>query len=347
MSKVTLKEIAEKARTSKAAVSLVLNSKQYHRVSAATRDKIERVARELNYRPNFQAQSLALGKTNNIALTLNSMTPFYQEYTRILTGLCEKAGYNVFAFETYSDPDREAKVLKMINQGMFDGCICLEYNQTNRTVYDSSQHQVPTIFRGWNMLESYPEHMLKINYSRSIERLFAHLAEQGWSKLGIITDSSPKDSKSSDPVRQGIYTEMLDKYKLRIEDNDWIMVQSDCPDYMSYVHKRCVEVLSADPDVDALIVQSASEVPAVYKAVSDCGREIGGDIAISTFDRVPILNYMVPEVTHIYEPVDLIAKMLMDEVVNIIDKDKCQDRLSSIEITTELAIMPSTIKKIK
>ena len=345
MGKVTLKQVAERAMTSKAAVSLVLNSKQYHRVSATTRETIERVARELNYRPNFQAQSLALGKTNNIAVTLNSMTPFYQEYARILTGLFEASGFNIFAFETYSDPAREAKVLKIINQGMFDGCICLEYNQTNRKVYDSPRHQVPTIFRGWNVLDNYPPHMLKINYLSSIERLFAHLVDEGWSRLCIITDSQSRDNKAGDPVRKNIYTEMLEKYDLRINDKNWIMVPSDCPDYMSYVHKRCVEVLSADKSVDALIVQSASEVPAVYKAANDCGRTIGKDIAISTFDRVPILNYMVPEVTHIYEPVEKIAEMLTNEVVGIINEKSPVDKLSACEIATELAIMPSTRRK--
>jgi len=43
----TLRDIAARVGTSEATVSLVLNGRQYHRVSKAMRERIERVAREL------------------------------------------------------------------------------------------------------------------------------------------------------------------------------------------------------------------------------------------------------------------------------------------------------------
>ncbi len=345
MAKVTLKQIAEKANTSKVAVSLVLNSKQYHRVSKETRARIEQVARELNYRPNLQAQSLALGRTNNIAVTVHSMTPFYQEYIRRLNKYFDEMGLIIFPFETYSDPQREDKVLKIINQGMFDGCICLEYNNGNRALYDSPVFQVPTICRGWNMLDSYPNNMLRINYRSSIDKLFAHLEAEGWRNLSIVADSMSKDESSPDPVRSSIYLDLLGKYNITSSDETWIKIPTATPDYMNYVFEKTIETISKYPDIDAMIVQNASEVPAVYKALRQCGKNIGQDIAVATFDRVPVLNYLEPAVTHIFEPADQIAEKLASGLQRLLKNNKEDVFDGSHEIATELAVMPSTLKR--
>ncbi len=79
--RVTLKQVAERAQTTPATVSLVLNSKQYHRVSEETRKRIQQIAQEMNYLPNLRAQALAKGKTKNIGVLVNALSnPFYNQY---------------------------------------------------------------------------------------------------------------------------------------------------------------------------------------------------------------------------------------------------------------------------
>jgi len=57
----TLAQIATLANTHMSTVSLVLNGRQLHRVSPETRERIEKIAAELDYRPNRHAQGLAHG----------------------------------------------------------------------------------------------------------------------------------------------------------------------------------------------------------------------------------------------------------------------------------------------
>ena len=191
MSCITLKQVAELTGKSEATVSLVLNSKQFHRVSPKTRREIEAVAERLGYTPNLQAQALVRGKTRSIAITAVGMTPFYNEYIRRLTHLFEKQNYNVFAFETMLNPEREKQVVNWVSQGLFDGCICLEYNYSNRSFYDTLvKNGMPHVFRGWNALEFYPEHMIRVDYRSAISELFAHLETQGYRRLSVIIDGS-------------------------------------------------------------------------------------------------------------------------------------------------------------
>jgi len=344
---ITLKQVAELAGKSEATVSLVLNSKQYHRVSEETRQTIQRVASELGYVANMQAQALVKGKTRSIAITAGGMTPFYNEYIRSLTHLLEKKGYNVFAFETMLKPEREQEVVNWVRQGLFDGCICLEYNYYTRSFYESIiRAEIPHVFRGWNVLERYPAHMIRVDYRGAIKELFKHLAQQGWKRLGIIIDGSSYDEEAAAiSVRRSLYFEAAHDSDLKIDSDGWIAVPFDQERHMRYVYEKSRELLCSRPNIDAMIVQSSSDIPAVYKAAADSGREIGRTLAVATFDLIPLVDYMVPTVSCIMEPYDEIAALISDNILCQLgeQQDESADHPSPIE--AKLVIKESTVRK--
>ena len=57
MKKITINDVAQKAGVSKTTVSRFLNN-NYNNMSDHTKKRIEDVIKELNYRPNKQAQAL-------------------------------------------------------------------------------------------------------------------------------------------------------------------------------------------------------------------------------------------------------------------------------------------------
>lgn len=72
---MTIKQVAEKAGVSVASVSNVING-NYHKVSAETRRKIERIIQETGYTPNAMARSLATQESRIISLVI----PYIGEY---------------------------------------------------------------------------------------------------------------------------------------------------------------------------------------------------------------------------------------------------------------------------
>lgn len=317
MSSVTLKQVAELSGKSEATVSLVLNSRQFHRVSSKTRLLVQKIADELGYVPNLQAQALVKGRTRSIAVTANGMTPFYNEYIRAITHRLEAGGYNVFAFETMLNPRREEQVVNWLRQGLFDGCICLEYNYYNREFYEPVVRAgIPHVFRGWNALENYPGHMIRVDYRNAICELFLHLASENWTRLGIITDaSSYSEEATAISVRRSLYYEAAHDSGLKIDPNGWIAVPFDVEQHLGYVYDHCFALLRGRPDIDGLIVQSSSDVPAVYKAAVDAGRRIGFDLAVATFDRIPLIDFMQPPVTCIGEPFEEISRIVVEDLL--------------------------------
>src|SRR5690242_7832884 len=65
---VTMQDIAKKAGVTKATVSMVINNDK--RITEATRQKVLKIVKELNYYPNESARKLAKGKTETLAFIL-------------------------------------------------------------------------------------------------------------------------------------------------------------------------------------------------------------------------------------------------------------------------------------
>ncbi|HVL39922.1 MAG TPA: LacI family DNA-binding transcriptional regulator [Fimbriimonadaceae bacterium] len=108
---VTLRDVADKANVSAYTVSVVLNgAKSNTRVSDATRERIQKAAVEMGYRPNALARALKRRSTNILGLYfgyghLEPHDPFHAE---VLTGLqrgceaCKKDLMIHYSFHRYS-----------------------------------------------------------------------------------------------------------------------------------------------------------------------------------------------------------------------------------------------------
>jgi len=312
----TLKKIAEIAQTSQATVSMVLNGKQYHRVSSETRERIQSIAQMLNYQPNLRAQALARGKTGNIAVIVNELqNPFYSQYLAVLKEMLEPAGYTPFPFETHMCYEAEAKILSRLEQGYFDGSICLELNHVNYDILKKGQ-RLPLACRGWEGAVAASPGTIMVNYQDAIRELFVHLAGRGCRKMAVtITSRDNQDSSEINRMRlrRGMYTELCEHLPLKI--TPWIPVPFDVHDTLDLVYEKTLKALQDDPEIDSILVHSGRDVVAVYKAVAAVGRRVGKDVAVATFDRLSFNSYLDPEVTYIEEPVHEIAQALVDELM--------------------------------
>lgn len=81
---VTSAQVAKVAGVSRATVSFVLNDVAGQTISAATRENVLRVARELGYRPNANARSLRTGRGSTVLFPLPAL-----QHTHVVTRLVD------------------------------------------------------------------------------------------------------------------------------------------------------------------------------------------------------------------------------------------------------------------
>ena len=89
---ITMKDLARELKVSVATVSRGL--RHTHDVSEKTRDRIIAKAKELNFRPNFNAMGLVNNKSHNIAVILPTITNYY--FSTVISGIQKVAYKNNF-----------------------------------------------------------------------------------------------------------------------------------------------------------------------------------------------------------------------------------------------------------
>ncbi|MFO7920090.1 LacI family DNA-binding transcriptional regulator [Rhodobacteraceae bacterium W635] len=118
---VTLKDVAERAGVSRSAVSRTFT--EGASVSAKTRGKVEKAARDLGYSPNALASSLTTGRTKLIGLVSNNFhNPLFLEVFDLFTRGLQDRGLRPLLVNL-SDETDPANSLRMLRQYSVDGVI--------------------------------------------------------------------------------------------------------------------------------------------------------------------------------------------------------------------------------
>ncbi|MEJ2542718.1 MAG: LacI family DNA-binding transcriptional regulator [Calditrichaceae bacterium] len=123
MKKVTIEDVAKRAEVSKGTVSAVINSKRS--VKAETRDHIQKVMRDLNFRPKGIARNLKNGaQDKSIGIIVKDIN--YPFYTTIISGVREYAnnlGYSLIVTSSENDHEYEKKYASLFSAKDIKGAI--------------------------------------------------------------------------------------------------------------------------------------------------------------------------------------------------------------------------------
>jgi LacI family transcriptional regulator len=119
---VTMMDIARDLQVSVVTVSKVLRNQG--RISAATRKRVLRRAKELHYQMNWVARSLVTRRTYTIGLLLPDFThPFFAEIARAVAQTVRPHGYHVIISYSEEDPKLEMSEADSLLARQVDGLI--------------------------------------------------------------------------------------------------------------------------------------------------------------------------------------------------------------------------------
>lgn len=117
----TIGDVAAAAGVAASTVSRALNNPG--RVNFRTRERIQRIAAELNYVPSTQARALSSGRTRTVALLVPDITnPFYFDLIRGTQHQLKASGYTQLLVDTEESAEVEAEALDRLRTAT-DGVI--------------------------------------------------------------------------------------------------------------------------------------------------------------------------------------------------------------------------------
>jgi LacI family transcriptional regulator len=182
----TLSDIAREAGVSVSAVSRVLSNAEGTRVSEGTRARIHRVAKDLNYRPNFAARALKFQRTAVLACIVPDLTnAMFSELVRGVESCAREHDYTVLLSRAEVMLELDAALARLLGEGRVDGVIVQTLDATDPAALDAlSDAKMPVVFV--NTVHPHHAGSVILDDHRGAATATQHLIDLGHQRIGFI-----------------------------------------------------------------------------------------------------------------------------------------------------------------
>jgi len=311
---VTVKDIAKVAGVSITTVSLVLSGREC-RVSMKTREKVQKIARDLDYQPNHLARGLVTRRSQTIGLIIPDISNlFFSELAKGVEMEAQQNSYNVIFSNSNEDGTKDLKNLRILLNKAVDGLIIVpsikehEMNLTAEFNRILSSHKLPVVIVD-RILPGIECDFVSLDNREGGFMATKHLLELGHQKIGCIT--GPQALMSSGMRYQG-YCDALNLYGLPIDEN--IVFNGD---YCLHSGVEGAEIL-INRNVTAVFACNDMMACGAYRQACIMNKKIGSEFSLIGFDDIPFAEMLEYPLTTIHQPVYDIGKsscrMLLDKL---------------------------------
>jgi len=324
--KKTSFDIAHKAGVSQATVSRALRNSPL--VNPDTRRRVQRIAREMNYQVDRSASGLRSQRSNTIALILfedpatadGHINPFFLSMLGNITRQAVTNQYDVLVSFQYPDDDWSSQY-QASNRA--DGVILLGYGDYSNVaekllrLHDQGAH-----FLVWGATTpELKEHAVGSKNTQGGEMATEHLLKLGRTKLAFLGkagDDSPEFQQRYLGYRQTLKASGLPaRSELHIEAENHETSGFDA----------MTQLLESGEEFDGVFAASDLIAIGAMKCLRKAGIEMPRQVSVVGFDDIPAAAYCTPSLTTIRQDTRVAAKVLVDNLISIINGGPVESRL--------------------
>lgn len=336
MKKLTIKDIAKEFNVSISTVSKALNDS--YEISETTKNKIQKYAKENNYKPNFNALSLKNRSTKTIGIIIPTMLKYF--FAQVFKGIEKTAlerGYKVITCISNESFDKEVEIIEMLSNGSIDGFLVslakeTELKEDYKHLQDTIKNGTPIVMFD-RVAQTLDCDKIITDDLNAVENTVEFLYKSGHKNIAFVSTMSDFH----------IGKQRFLGYKKGLENvglpyNDDLVVNIFDRDYKQY-ETILIPFLEKNK-IDSIITTGESAAVASMKAGIKTGRKIPQDLSVIAFSNGILARHSSPKMTTISQHGEQMgesaAKILIDKLEN-----KNTDTLTKV-ITTDLVIRDST-----
>lgn len=296
MAKLTLDEIGRLAGVSRATVSRVVNN--YPHIRPEIRERVQKVIAEHGYYPNAVARSLALNATHIIGLFVPNVVrfifadPYLSALIPEISRACNAHDYTPALFLFHSQDDEQKQFQRILHASMVDGLIVTADRRDKEFMPQLIDRRLPFVLLGRPSKFSD-----RISYIDSDNRGGAYLATQhllnlGHRRIAIITNSL---NTAADDRTEG-YRQALTEAGLTFQPE--LLAEGDFTELSGFAAMQ--RLIPHRPD--AVFVVSDTMSVGALRALNNAGINVPRDMALVSFDDLPVAATTTPALTTVRQP---------------------------------------------
>ncbi|WP_019637419.1 LacI family DNA-binding transcriptional regulator [Paenibacillus fonticola] len=314
MSRVTIKDVAQKSGMSIRTVSRVINNDPH--VKDKTRVKVQAVIEELGFKVNILARSLKEMKTNQIVVFIDRRKgmywgTFHNEFLHELHRVMKKQGYRMVISPSSPDSfeEDENDGFYLVKNGMCDGAIMFDPNIGDKRIAYLKDISVPFVVIGKDVSRfdtSYVDVDNQYVGYFGAKTIHSYGYEDFVLLLG--SEGSPINQDRAAGFQQYcLEQDIKSKHIYGLSDLESVYQQS-----LRQIQSEGTKAIFVSGDERAL---------AVYRAIYESGYRVGEDIGVLGVDDIRTGEYMFPALSTIGQPKRDIAELALSMLIEQIHSE--------------------------
>lgn len=320
----TQADVAHLAGVSQALISYVVNDNAAIAIPEATRRRIDAAIEQLGYVPDSIARSLRTRKTLTIAAVIPDITnPFYSAFQRGIQDVSDHHGYDLLTYNTDSSPEKEARCLRLGQQGRVDGLIVVLFHHAAAQLRDLVDRGVAVVRleAGRKEAGDLPIDNVYIDNDAAAHTIVTYLINQGHRRIGMI--GGPHGPR---PARALGYLRALAEHGIAADES--LVHEGNFQESGGRLAMQGLLSL-AFPPTAVFAINDLMAIGAI-NAIKDAGLRIPDDIAVAGFDNIPAAQFVRPPLTTIAHYPELLgsqaAEMLFERLHGTApDRGRCDE----------------------
>ncbi|WP_077489061.1 LacI family DNA-binding transcriptional regulator [Sinomonas mesophila] len=281
--RVTIAHVAAEAGVSRATVSRVMNG--LASVDPAIGERVRAAAAKLNYSPNTVARSLAIGRTQTVAIVVPDLAnPMFQETLRGLSRAAARDGYRVLVADSVENPAEEV-ILAREARRRCDALVLVAPRMDAEQLEALLPELAPAVLV--NRASAVPGiPVLSVDYASGIRSIVDHLQDLGHRRIAYV--AGPAASHGDKARREG-----LSRPLHPVEGAE--VIEIPCGAMFEDGHAAAQAVLASG--ATAAVCFNDLVAMGLLGALHEEGVDVPGRLSVTGFDDIPFARYTSPALT--------------------------------------------------
>ena len=321
-SKPTIYDVADQAGVAISTVSRVLNDSQD--VADGTRERVLRAIRELQFRPNRTAKSLAEHTRKTISVAVPTFTtPFHNELLKGVRDRLDDEDIDLLLCDLeWEAPQRTLH--NFLEGGAMDGLLIVGVGSDDELAEELSMLGAPVVLVG-SYLEGFDSFYW--NDEPGAKMAVDHLIEEGYSRIGMIT--TPHHNRIRD-ARVAGYRQGLEEAGIAFDPD--LVVHGHTRKHDGFSEESGYEAMqdlfALDQPVEAAFASSDVQAIGAWQALREEGLEVPKDFAFVGYDDIKVSRFI--GLTSVAQNMHNVGNTATDLLLDRLDRDGPEEYVSRL-----------------
>lgn len=304
----TIKDVAREAGVSVATVSRVMNG--HAAVTPETRERIQRIAKELRFTPSSAARSLITRRTHTVGALLPDLHgEFFSELIRGIDVAARARGLHLLVSSSHGNTAEAAAALRAMH-GRVDGLLIMSPHMDPTQLGSALPPGMPAVIMNAGV-DDVVHASFRVDNFGGAQAMVRHLASVGHRSIAFI--AGPEDNFESQERLRG-YRAALGEV---LPGTPELVLPGDFTEQSG--ERAGHELLALSQRPSAVFAGNDMMALGCLTVLMQRGVSVPKEIALAGFDDIPICRYVQPALTTVRVPIVELGALALAELASAIE----------------------------